>query len=267
MERIESSIAHFGMDGGMMKAALEVRKKIGPREIPEKGEKGTVSLCMIVKNEEKYLARCLQSAKTIVDEMIVVDTGSSDRTKELATIFGAKVFEFPWENDFSSARNHSLSKASGDWILILDADEVVAPGDQSYLRELISLKGKEPIAYSFVTRNYVNGADYVRWTPNDGAFGEEKGSGWFPSEKVRLFPRDARFHFENTVHEVVEPSILRNTISILKSPVRIHHFGKLDDKKTFRKGDDDIVLGKKKLGENRLDMENLKDFVAQRATT
>ena len=136
MERIEKSIAHFGMDEGMMKAALEVRKKIGPREIPEKGEKGTVSLCMIVKDEEKYLARCLQSAKTIVDEMIVVDTGSSDRTKELATIFGAKVFDFAWENDFSSARNYSLSKASGDWILVLDADEMISEKDQPFLCNL-----------------------------------------------------------------------------------------------------------------------------------
>jgi tetratricopeptide (TPR) repeat protein len=263
MDRIEKSIAQFGMDEGMLRAALEIRSKIGPKEIQGKSKRGTISLCMIVKDEEKYLARCLQSAKAVVDEMIVVDTGSSDRTKDLAMVFGAKVFDFSWKNDFSSARNHSLSKAAGDWILVLDADEVVAPGDQSYLRELTFLEGKDPIAYSFVTRNYVNGVDYAKWTPNDGAFGEEKGSGWFPSEKVRLFPRDPRFQFENAVHEVVEPAIVRHKIPIKKSPVLIHHFGKLDEEKTFRKGEDYFVLGKMKLEEKGLDPQSLKELAVQ----
>jgi tetratricopeptide (TPR) repeat protein len=263
MERIEKSVAHFGMDDGMMKAALEVRKKIGAKEIPEKGEKGTVSLCMIVKDEEKHLAKCLQSIKTIADEIMVADTGSSDRTRELANIFGAKVFDFTWRDDFSSARNFSLSKASGDWILVLDADEVISANDYPLLRELTSKKGKGPVAYSFVTRNYVNGVDYLKWNPNEGVSGEEKGSGWFPSEKVRLFPRDSRFHFENAIHEVVEPTMLRHKIPILKCPVLIHHFGKLDEEKTFRKGTEYFALGKKKLDEKGSNLQSLKELAVQ----
>ena len=79
----------------------------------------TVSLCMIVKNEEAYLADCLASAKPFVDEMVIVDTGSTDRTVEIAERFGAKVFHFPWCDDFAAARNESLRHASGDWILVL----------------------------------------------------------------------------------------------------------------------------------------------------
>ena len=82
---------------------------------------------MIVKNEEETLPRCLVSVKPVVDEMIVVDTGSTDRTKEIARVFGAKVFDYEWADDFSGARNFSLSKAKGNWILILDADEVHFP--------------------------------------------------------------------------------------------------------------------------------------------
>ncbi|RPI67925.1 MAG: glycosyltransferase family 2 protein, partial [Geobacteraceae bacterium] len=95
---------------------------------------GSVSLCMIVKNEQSHLARCLRSVKPLVDEMIVVDTGSSDRTQDIAKIFGAKVFEFPWNNDFSKARNFSLSKAAGNWILVLDADETISVKDDEEFR-------------------------------------------------------------------------------------------------------------------------------------
>lgn len=84
-----------------------------------------VSLCMIVKNEEQGLAQCLDSARVLVDEIIVVDTGSTDKTKEIAFKYTNKVYDFTWENDFSKARNFSISKANNDWILVLDADEIV----------------------------------------------------------------------------------------------------------------------------------------------
>jgi glycosyltransferase involved in cell wall biosynthesis len=262
MERIESSIAHFGMDDGMMKAALEVRKKVGPREIPEKGEKGTVSLCLIVKDEEKYLARCLQSAKTIVDEMIVVDTGSSDRTKELATIFGAKVFDFAWENDFSLARNDSLSKASGDWILVLDADEMISEKDHHFLCNLRQKKNGHPRAFSFVTRNYVNRMDLIGFTPNDGSYPEEEGAGWTPSEKVRLFPNDRRSCFENPVHEMIRPALEKNQVPIQKCPVPVHHYGKLDSEREKEKGERYYALGRKKL-ELHSDLSSLTELAIQ----
>ena len=85
-----------------------------------------LSLCMIVKNEEKFLAGCLESVKNIVDEIIIVDTGSTDKTIEIANSYNAKVYHFEWKNDFSLARNESIKHATGDWILILDADERLA---------------------------------------------------------------------------------------------------------------------------------------------
>ncbi len=87
----------------------------------------TLSLCMIVKNEEKHLARCLSSVKDVADEIVIVDTGSTDKTIEIAESFSAKIFHFDWVNDFSAARNFALSKCTGDWILYLDADEELNP--------------------------------------------------------------------------------------------------------------------------------------------
>nr|MCR5099877.1 glycosyltransferase family 2 protein [Butyrivibrio sp.] len=85
----------------------------------------TVSLCMIVKNEADILGRCLDGYKKVVDEIIVVDTGSDDNTKEIAAQYGAKLFDFEWTGDFSEARNYAFSKASCDFVLSADADEVL----------------------------------------------------------------------------------------------------------------------------------------------
>lgn len=84
-----------------------------------------ISLCMIVKNEEKNLADCLNSVKNLVDEMIVLDTGSTDNTKQIATDLGAKVYDYSWANNFASARNYALQFVQSDWVLVLDADEVL----------------------------------------------------------------------------------------------------------------------------------------------
>ena len=94
-----------------------------------------ISACMIVKNEEALLPQSLQSIKKYVDEIIVVDTGSTDATVAIAESFGAKVYHHPWEHDFGKHRNQSLSYASGDWILILDADEELVAGSGTTLRE------------------------------------------------------------------------------------------------------------------------------------
>ena len=82
-----------------------------------------ISACVIVKNEEKNIASWLAGIGEIADEKIVVDTGSTDRTKALAAQYGAAVYDYPWENDFSAPRNYAISRATGDWIIFLDADE------------------------------------------------------------------------------------------------------------------------------------------------
>ena len=97
-----------------------------------------ISACMIVKNEEEFLPNCLNSIKDVVDEIIIVDTGSTDNTVTIAKSFGAKVYHHPWNNSFSEARNHYLDYASGDWIFQIDADEELEQADIPKLRLAIS---------------------------------------------------------------------------------------------------------------------------------
>ena len=97
----------------------------------------TISLCMIVKNEERVLARCLESLKGLVDEIIIVDTGSADATREIAGKYTDKVYDFAWVNDFSAARNFAFSKASCEYIYSADADEVL---DEENRRRFFLLK-------------------------------------------------------------------------------------------------------------------------------
>ena len=98
MAEIESAMADFGVDPGMLAAAQSVRERVGPRR--GAGGMDSVSLCMIVKNEEANLARCLRSVTPVVDEIVIVDTGSTDRTRDIATAFGARVADVPWNDDF-----------------------------------------------------------------------------------------------------------------------------------------------------------------------
>lgn len=100
-----------------------------------------ISLCMIVKDEEKNMARCLQSVRPYVDEMVVVDTGSSDRTLEIAEEMGARVLHFQWTDNFAAARNYSIQNATGDWVLWLDADEELEASTSRSLRSLAARLG------------------------------------------------------------------------------------------------------------------------------
>jgi glycosyltransferase involved in cell wall biosynthesis len=97
-----------------------------------------ISLCMIVKDEETLLPRCLSSIQGVVDEIIVVDTGSTDRTVAIAQSFGASVYHHPWQDDFAAARNESVRYAHGDWILVLDADETLLSDCIPALRQAIT---------------------------------------------------------------------------------------------------------------------------------
>ena len=110
----------------------------------------TLSICMIVKNEEELLARCLNSVKDLVDEIVIVDSGSTDKTLQIAKSFGAKIFYFEWCNDFSKARNFAFSKATSDYILWLDADDVMPKPTLQYL---VKNKKKLTIITSLLTLN------------------------------------------------------------------------------------------------------------------
>ncbi|MCX5834257.1 MAG: glycosyltransferase, partial [Deltaproteobacteria bacterium] len=255
MEEIERAMVLFEIDEGFLQAALEIRSKVGPLQPPgEKKEQKTISLCMIVKNEEKNLIRCLSNLKQAVDEIIVVDTGSTDRTRDIATAFGAKVFEIPWREDFSEARNFSLAKATCDWILVMDADEVISPCDFVKLRNLTSpVKDQKtrPGGFILTTRNYTTVMNTEGWIPNDGSYAnEEAGPGWYPSRKVRLFRNDHRIRFEGAVHELVEDSMACHHFKIFATDLPVHHYGTLKAVDSGDKGKAYYELGKKKIDES-----------------
>jgi len=265
MQEIEKAMMEFGIDDGILSAGLEIRKRIGALEIDtSKRERATLSLCMIVKDEEPHLARCLMSVKPIVDEMIVVDTGSDDRTKSIAAALGAKVFDFAWTNDFSEARNYSLSKASADWILVLDADEVVSPMDHGLLRKITKKRSAKRVAYTMVTRNYTNNPGAGGWVANEGRYAEEEaGKGWVSSTKVRLFVNDRRIRFVNPVHELVEPALSKLGTQIKECDVPVHHYGRLDQDKLTAKGKKYYRLGFAKIEQSNGDCNALKELAIQ----
>lgn len=112
----------------------------------------TISCCMIVKDEEAFLAQCLESIKDHVDEIVIVDTGSTDSTPEIARRYTEKVYFHPWENSFSKARNHSLSYATKDWIFIIDADEELLPDSGPLLRDsIINAGGADALLVNIIS--------------------------------------------------------------------------------------------------------------------
>ena len=265
MAQIENAIAICGIENGLIEAALNIRAHIGHAEIKLRRKmRASVSLCMIVKNEEKFLAQCLASVKPIVDEMIIVDTGSTDRTRNVAIIFGARVFDFEWDNDFAAARNFSISKAKGDWIFIMDADEVISPQDHGSFRKLTRKNQTGIIAYSIVTRNYCHKANTIGWNQNDGKYVcEEAGIGWIPSEKVRLFRNSKGIMFEGAVHEMVDPVLKRLSIKVKKSNIPVHHYGSLNKGNLDYKGQLYFNIGKKKLKQNGNDINAVRELAIQ----
>jgi glycosyltransferase involved in cell wall biosynthesis len=181
---------------------------------------------MIVKNEEKFIRSCLKSVQPIVNEFVIADTGSTDGTIQIAREFDAKIINSPWTGSFSKARNESLQHATGDWILLLDADETIAEADLFKIKKLIQ-EGKHQ-AYFVTTRNYTDDTSTAGWRPCRDNYEESKNFlGWFPSTKIRLFQNSPEIYFEGEVHECVEASLRRNHKSIGSTEVPVHHFQEL----------------------------------------
>ncbi|MCH2665229.1 glycosyltransferase [bacterium] len=188
-------------------------------------EPNTLSLCIIARDEARFLERCLESAKDRVDQIVVVDTGSSDDTLDVARKAGAIVAEFEWIDDFSAARNCSLDIATGDWILVLDCDEVVSPLGWTRLHEVIASQRAD--AYRITTRNYSQKSDRVGWQANSGDYAEEEGAyaGWFPTTKIRLFRNHPDVRFEGALHELVERRAESAGWQVEDCSIPVHHYG------------------------------------------
>lgn len=143
-----------------------------------------LSASMIVRNEERYLEGCLESIKDVVGETVIVDTGSTDRTVEIARSYGARVYEFPWNGSFADARNEALNRSRGEWILYIDADERVMPEGRDTLAAELSDPGK--VAYT------------VRFRPV---------TGYTSYREHRLFRNDPRIRFTGVIHESIMSGI------------------------------------------------------------
>ena len=170
-----------------------------------------LSLCMIVRDEEEMLPRTLEAIKPAVDEIIIVDTGSTDATIAIAESFGATVIEREWTGSFSDARNASLEAATGDWFLYLDADEVLVSEDVDRLRGLVGQTWRE--AFFLHETNFT---------------GDEGNGVSVVHSALRLFRNRPNYRFSGRLHEQIAfhlPAYLPERIT--QSPVRVNHYGYL----------------------------------------
>jgi tetratricopeptide (TPR) repeat protein len=204
-----------------------------------------LSLCMIVRDEERTLPRCLDSARDLARELIVVDTGSTDRTLRIAARYGATVIPFDFSRpDFAAARNEAISQATGKWILMLDADEKLDKSSAPLIETLVAL-GSDA-GYFFERRNHVSESrtsttDYV----------------------VRLFPNRPAYRFRGRVHETIDASILESGGQLLRTAIRIDHSFSSEGRDRRRRNLWYIDILKEELEGNPADISRLNFLAAE----
>ncbi|WP_226643247.1 glycosyltransferase family 2 protein [Mesobacillus subterraneus] len=194
-----------------------------------------ISLCMIVRNEESVLRKCLESVEGIVQEIIIVDTGSSDNTRKIANEFTHHIFDFTWTNNFSEARNFAASKASGKWILVLDADEFV---ERENLMSFFSELRNETGEIGVFLNNIIN-------------FTGENGEGLAQHVHSRIYRNDGTIEFHRAIHEQLRKKDGSQATKQLSSLV-IYHTGYMEkrvkEKKKFARNNRLVI---KELNKNR----------------
>lgn len=169
----------------------------------------TISLCMIVKNEEKVLGRCLDSVVGLMDEIIIVDTGSTDRTKEIAAAYTNQIYDFAWIGDFSAARNYAFSKANMEYIYSADADEVLDEDNrQMFLQLKKTLLPEIDIVQMYYANQLSNGTIY----------------NYDKELRPKLFKRVRTFQWQGRIHEQVglDPVVYDSEIAIMHMPEQNH---------------------------------------------
>jgi len=192
-----------------------------------------LSVCMIVRNEESFLNDCLKSVEGIADQIIVLDTGSTDKTKEIAGRFNVEIYDFEWCDDFSSARNASISYARGEWILWLDADERLQQQSRELLRNIL-VNEEIPVIYKIHIRNYIRGEN-----------------GFKQSNAHRLFTNHRGIRFSGKIHEQVSPSAAQLGAEERDSCVVLDHHGyALEEKDQNKKNQRNRKLLKKYVRDN-----------------
>jgi len=178
-----------------------------------------LSLCMIVRNESAVLARCLDSVRGLADEMVVVDTGSTDGTQEIARGHGARLIQAEWRDDFSWARNLALEAARGRWILVLDADEYLLEKDRRAIATLVRQQPVPPTrAFNLKLRSMAEG-----------------GHTGMSAYIVRLFPNLPGARYESPIHEQIAPSLHRAGLALENADIEFIHTGYADPAQNRRK--------------------------------
>jgi len=192
----------------------------------------TISLCMIVKNEEDLIDQCLTSVNDVVDEMIIVDTGSTDRTIDICKKYNPSIYSYQWQGNFSEARNFGITKASSDWILILDADEKLESNSNEVIRKTIEHTKASILLLPVI--NYYGEGFPVK---------EDQAYLYY---QPRLFKNHVGIQYSNSIHE--NPQLHGNdTQELITEQIEtpIHHYGYIDEiinKKEKSKRNIDILL-------------------------
>jgi tetratricopeptide (TPR) repeat protein len=190
------------------------------------GNSATVSLLMIVRNEERNLAECLAPVASLFDEIVIVDTGSVDDTRRIAGRFTPHVFDFPWCDDFSAARNEALRRSNGEWLFWLDADDRLSDGDVAKLRSLLKSLGQQPQAY------FMNTACSTQYACEGETL----------ITHPRLFRRHPELRWRGRVHEQLRPEPTQLGYELFFSDVLIRHIGYSDCGALQRKLQRDLRL-------------------------
>lgn len=197
---------------------LEKYNFIEPENIIKKNFK--ISLSMIVRNEEQYLEKCLESVDGLVDEIVIVDTGSTDKTKEIASMYTGKIYDYKWNDNFADARNFALSKCSYEYILRLDGDECIRENVKEYIIKLIN--DNKPDVIMFPIINYLE-EPKIDIKPKHAI-----------SNTARVFKNLPSISYKGRVHEEITHSVEQlakiNTVTVVKSEMAIEHFGYLKNK-------------------------------------
>lgn len=171
-----------------------------------------ISACVITKNEEANIGRCLESLKSIADEIILVDTGSTDKTVELATGYGAKVYRYQWENDFAAAKNYALSKAMGQWIIFLDADEYFSEGSIDKVRSYLTVMNKKTECHGICVR-IIN--------INQDMDNREMSS----FTTIRIFRKLPNIKYKNAIHEEIYNTKGMVNLFVSEDTIEVYHTG------------------------------------------
>jgi tetratricopeptide (TPR) repeat protein len=186
-----------------------------------------LAIVMIVKNESEWLEDCLESVCAIADEMVIGDTGSTDNTKVIASSFGARVIDVPWNDDFAAARNAVLAAATGDWLLHMDADETLDEDGAQAIRDIVEADGDGADAIEVMLANYCDDMRAWLWVPVEPEDPNARGkAGFIGVPLLRLFRNRRGFEYREPVHENITESVLAAGGTIrAEHEIVIHHHG------------------------------------------